>query len=73
MNKFAAACMDSQLSLYDARTQHPQHGFAGLTQRLPPAATLWAVHFLPSNRDVCMVAAGDGSLSLYKYHYPDKR
>eukprot|EP00887_Chlorella_sp_A99_P000337 scaffold13.g337.t1 len=73
MNKFAAACMDSQLCLYDARTQHPEAGFARLSQRLPAGATLWAAEFLPSNRDVLMVAAGDGSLSLLKYHYPNQR
>jgi hypothetical protein len=28
---------------------------------------------MPQNRDVFMVGAGDGSLSLYKYRYPDQR
>ncbi len=27
----------------------------------------------PQNREVFMAAAGDGSLYLYKYHYPDQR
>lgn len=41
--------------------------------QLPAGATLWTVQHLPQNRDVFMVGAGDGSLALYKYHYPDKR
>ena len=28
---------------------------------------------MPQNRDVWMVLGGDGSLSLYKYQYPDQR
>ena len=73
MNKFVAACLDSQLCVFDARTKHPANGFARLTQRLPAGATLWSVRHLPQNRDVCMVAAGDGSLSLHRYSYPDQR
>ena len=49
-NKLAAACLDSRLCLYDARTQHPKHGLACLSQRLSPGATLWSARFLPSNR-----------------------
>eukprot|EP00958_Prasinococcus_capsulatus_P008377 scaffold820_cov376-Prasinococcus_capsulatus_cf.AAC.6 len=44
---------------------------------MPPAAaqgcTLWGCKHLPQNRDVWMVLGGDGSLALYKYHYPDQR
>ena len=36
-------------------------------------ATVWGAYHLPQNREVFMVAAGDGSLYLYKYHYPDQR
>lgn len=28
---------------------------------------------LPQNREVMMVSSGDGTLHLYKYHYPDQR
>lgn len=41
--------------------------------QLPQGATLWSAQHLPQNRDVFMVGAGDGSLSLYKYCYPDRR
>jgi hypothetical protein len=29
MNKFVAACLESQLHVYDARTQHPREASAG--------------------------------------------
>ena len=32
-----------------------------------------ALQHLPQNRDVCMITAGDGRISLYKYKYPDQR
>ncbi|GAB4815228.1 hypothetical protein N2152v2_002274 [Parachlorella kessleri] len=66
MNKFMAACLESQLVLCDARTQHPTKGFALRTEKLPPAATLWTVQHMPQNRDVFAVGAGDGSLTLCK-------
>jgi hypothetical protein len=28
---------------------------------------------MPQNRDAVMLAAGDGSVSLWKYQYPDQR
>ncbi len=28
---------------------------------------------LPQNREIMMVSSGDGTLHLYKYHYPDQR
>lgn len=77
MNKFVVTCLESQLCLFEARTQHPRHGFAAHTQRLAASegreATLWGVHHLPQNRDVFMVCGGDGSLALHKYQYPDQR
>lgn len=40
MNKFTAACMDSWLHVFDARTQHPTLGFAKLSKQVrhPPCA-----------------------------------
>ena len=95
MNKFVATCLESQLCLFEARTQHPTHGFAMAASAVtraaargehgggaegggeggggPRDATLWSAQHLPQNRDVFMVSAGDGSLSLHKYHYPDER
>lgn len=36
-------------------------------------STVWGAHHMPQNRDVAMIASGDGSLSLWKYQYPDQR
>ena len=93
MNKFVATCLESQLCLFEARTQHPTHGFAMAASTVTRTmaggeggnggedgggggqrdATLWSAQHLPQNRDVFLVSAGDGSLSLHKYHYPDER
>lgn len=76
MNKFVAACMHSRLCVYDARTQHSLHGFAGRTDALAAPgkdATLWGAHHSPHNREVFMVPRGDGALSLHRYKYPDQR
>lgn len=52
-------------------------GFAGTTQRAASGsgtgATVWGAHPLPQNREVAMMACGDGSVSLWKYQYPDQR
>ncbi|KAF8061309.1 WDR92 [Scenedesmus sp. PABB004] len=87
MNKFVVTCLESQMHVFDARTQHPHKGFASLTQVVTGGgggaaagggagaggSTVWGAHHLPQNRDVAMVAAGDGSLSLWRYRYPDQR
>lgn len=60
-------------------------GFAGAAQRVASSSggagaggggggsTVWGAHHLPQNRDITMLAAGDGSLSLWRYQYPDQR
>lgn len=48
-------------------------GFASVSQSVSQGSTLWGAHHLPQNRDVVMLAAGDGSVSLWKYQYPDQR
>ena len=73
MNKFAVTCLESQFSVYDARTQHPTAGFACVTEKTPVGATVWGAKHLPQNREVSMVLGGDGTLMLYKYRYPDQR
>jgi hypothetical protein len=35
--------------------------------------TIWGVKHLPQNREVFAVLGGDGSLSLFKYNYPEQR
>ena len=43
MNKFVATCLESRLCLYDARTQHPTHGFAGRVDNVGGRAAARAV------------------------------
>lgn len=73
MNKFVVTCLESQFSVYDARTQHPTSGFASVTEKVPVGATVWGAKHLPQNREISMVLGGDGTLMLYKYRYPDQR
>ena len=48
-------------------------GFASLSDKVTTGATVWNISHLPQNREISMLGAGDGSLYLYKYHYPDQR
>jgi hypothetical protein len=48
-------------------------GFASVSQSVSTGSTLWGAHHMPQNRDAVMLAAGDGSVSLWKYQYPDQR
>ncbi|CAG9460938.1 unnamed protein product [Pedinophyceae sp. YPF-701] len=73
MNKFMVSCLEAQLHVFDARTHHPAKGFASATERLAQGSTVWGARHLPQNRDVSMVCGGDGTLYLYRYHYPDQR
>eukprot|EP00891_Asterochloris_glomerata_P000233 jgi/Astpho2/233/fgenesh1_pm.00010_%23_7_t len=73
MNKFVVTCLESQFHVFDARTQHPKQGFASVAEKVPHGATLWRSQHLPQNREVCMITAGDGRISLYRYKYPDQR
>ena len=73
MNKFVVTCLESQFHVYDARTQHPQQGFASLTETTAKGASLWKPAHLPQNREVFMITAGDGTAHLFKYKYPDQR
>eukprot|EP00877_Chromochloris_zofingiensis_P007606 jgi/Chrzof1/3099/Cz12g11200.t1 len=73
MNKFVVTCLESQFHVFDARTQHPKKGFASTVEKVGQGSTLWCVSHLPQNRDLSMIAAGDGTLHLYKYCYPDQR
>ena len=51
----------------------PWQGFASTTGGVEKGATLWCVAHLPQNRDVWALTGGDGSLSLFRYRYPDQR
>jgi len=66
--------------VYDLRTQNPKEGFACVSQTLQYQGnaqahkpTAWAGKHLPQKRDLWMTTAGDGTLSLWKYSYPQQR
>ncbi|KAI9144023.1 WD repeat-containing protein 92-like protein [Paraphysoderma sedebokerense] len=73
MNKLAIATLESQFHVYDMRTQHPEKGFASVTEKPSGATTIWTVRHTPQNRDVFVTSSGNGALNLYKYRYPSKR
>jgi WD40 repeat protein len=72
MNKLAVTTLESKFRLFDVRTQHPEEGFAFLSERAHKA-TVWCVNHLPQNRDLFMTGGGNGGFNLYKYHYPKSR
>eukprot|EP00898_Chlorokybus_atmophyticus_P001650 jgi/Chlat1/2486/Chrsp175S02361 len=71
-NGFASAVEKARaFSLRHARTATNKH--THLRAHCSNGSTVWCCRHLPQNRDVCMVGGGNGSLSLYKYSYPDNR
>ena len=48
-------------------------GYARLTGVAAKGSTLWGCFHTPQNRELFMLTAGDGSVHLCKYVYPDKR
>jgi len=34
MNKLTATCLESKIHVFDVRTQHPQRGFASVTEKV---------------------------------------
>lgn len=72
MNKVVATCLENKFHVFDMRTQHPQKGFAQLTETAHKS-TVWQCRHLPQNRDVFMTTGGNGSLNLWKYNYPSER
>lgn len=48
-------------------------GFASVAATVAQGSTLWGAAHTPQNRELFMITAGDGSLHLFKYHYPDQR
>ena len=48
-------------------------GYASTRGVVAKGSTLWGCFHTPQNRELFMVTAGDGSLHLCKYNYPDKR
>jgi WD40 repeat protein len=72
MNKLLATCMEGRTSVWDLRTLHEKHGFAGVSLT-HEKATIWSGRHLPQNRDVFMTSSGSGSVALWRYEYPAER
>ena len=72
MNKLVVTTLESKFHLFDLKTQHPEVGFSSLSE-LAHKSTIWGAKHLPQNRDIFAPLGGNGYLTLYKYHYPDKR
>ncbi|CAN0538181.1 unnamed protein product, partial [Ectocarpus sp. 8 AP-2014] len=64
--------LESKFRTYDMRTQHPEAGFAHLSEKAHKS-TVWLARHLPQNRDLFMTGGGNGGFNLYKYHYPSSR
>ncbi|CAG0913542.1 unnamed protein product [Notodromas monacha] len=72
-NKFVTTTLEGCVTVYDARTLHPKHGYAIVKKKIAESATVWQARHSPFDRDVFAACAGDGSVSLWKYEYPDQR
>lgn len=57
--------LESKFRVFDMRTQHPELGFASLTERAHKS-TVWLTRHLPQNRDVFATLGGNGGVNLYK-------
>ncbi|CAN7999334.1 unnamed protein product [Ixodes hexagonus] len=73
MNKLVVTSVASQIDVFDMRTRHPEKGFARLTTPDSHGTTVWTVRHLPQDKDTFATTSGDGSLSIWKYCYPEKR
>uniref|UniRef100_A0A1I8F8X9 WD_REPEATS_REGION domain-containing protein n=1 Tax=Macrostomum lignano TaxID=282301 RepID=A0A1I8F8X9_9PLAT len=71
-NKLVASTLEGKFHVFDMRTQHPNKGFASLTERAHKS-TVWCARHLPQNRDVFMTCGGSGGLCLWQYSYPTAR
>lgn len=72
MNKLGVSTLESVVAVYDLRTYSPTEGFAGRQERVTKS-TLWGTHFMPQNREVFATCGGNGSITLFKYSYPEER
>lgn len=72
MNKLIATTLEGNCLIYDLRTQHPEEGFACLSEKVGDS-TIWGARVLPQNRDLMVTMNGDGVVKLFKYNYPDQR
>lgn len=72
MNKLLVTGLESSVSVFDMRTQHPEKGFASVTEKAHKS-TVWVGAHLPQDRDVFATCGGNGGISLWKYKYPAQR
>ncbi|KDR24139.1 WD repeat-containing protein 92 [Zootermopsis nevadensis] len=72
MNKMIVTTLESKFYVFDVRTQHPQKGFAYLTEKAHKS-TIWLARHIPQNRDIFATCGGAGTLCLWKYNYPTRR
>jgi len=72
MNKLIVCTLESKFRIFDLRTQHPQEGFAFMSEKAHKS-TVWQGCHLPQNRDLFMTGGGNGGLNIYKYCYPSSR
>lgn len=78
MNKLVVTTLEGGLHCFDMRTQHPEKGFAVVTERNAGRslgthgviegrkATLWCAKHLPQNRDLFVTCGGSGSIRLWQ-------
>jgi WD40 repeat protein len=71
-NKLGVSTLESTLIVYDLRTYHPTEGYAGRKEKVTKS-TLWGCHYLPQNREVFASCGGNGSVTMFKYSYPEER
>lgn len=71
-NKLVVTTLESKFHVFDLKTYHPEKGYSDLAE-LAHKSTIWGVRHLPQNRDIFSTLGGNGSLNIYKYHYPSNR
>ncbi len=71
MNKLVATTLESKIHVFNMRTNHPELGYAGMSE-LAHNSTIWGAKHCPQNRDLLMTLGGNGQLNLYKYNYPNQ-
>lgn len=77
LNKMVVTTLEGGLHVYDLRTQHPEYGFASVSERdagrslgtngviSGAKSTVWCVKHLPQNRDIFVTGGGSGSIRLW--------
>jgi WD40 repeat protein len=73
MNKMVVTTLESKFHVFDLKTYHPEKGYAGIEEISSGKATIWGLKHVPQNRDLFATMGGNGTLNIYKYHYPQSR